>query len=161
MLDGSILPIVRYKEPVAAARWLCRAFGFCVHDEACGPDGNVAHVVLRHGDDFVLIGPLHGTVFDDLMVQPIDVGNRSTQAFYVTVADVDAHCTDARTAGARVEIEPCNDDAGRFYVCRDPEGHLWSFGNASHGAKLARTRKPSVIREKHPALGSRAIDWLG
>lgn len=160
MPDGSILPIVRYKEPVAAARWLCRAYGFRIQHEANGPSGDVAHVVLRHGDDFVLIGPLHGTVFDDWMVQPIEVGNRSTQAFYVTVADVDAHCADARKAGARVEMEPCNDDGGRFYLCRDPEGHLWSFGNAPHGAKLARSRPSSVIREEHRALGSRAVVGL-
>lgn len=161
MLDGSIQPIVRYQDPVAASHWLCRAFGFHVHHEARGAEGNVSHVVLRHGDNFVLIGPPRGTVFDNLMVQPIDVGDRSTQALYVTVGDVDAHCAEARKAGARVASEPCNDDGGRFYMCRDREGHLWSFGNTSHGAKLATTTRPSSADlEKHTAAGSRAIIGL-
>ncbi|MFM9850179.1 MAG: VOC family protein [Hyphomicrobiaceae bacterium] len=158
MSDGSILPVVRYKNPAAAAQWLCRAYGFCIHHEAHGPDGEIAHVVLRYGNDFVLIGPPSGTVFDGLMVQPVEVGNRSTQACYLTIADVDAHCAEARKVGARIEIEPCDDDGGRYYMCRDLDGHLWSFGNASHGAKLSRREhSPETHRQRPGAVSRTAI----
>jgi uncharacterized glyoxalase superfamily protein PhnB len=53
-----------------------------------------------------------------------------TQLVYVYVDDVDAHCERARAAGAEILREPEDQDYGaRDYTARDPEGHIWSFGN--------------------------------
>jgi colicin import membrane protein len=161
MSDGSVLPIVRYANPQAAADWLCTAYGFSIHHVAERPDGGTAYVVLRFGESFVLVGPHGSSAFDDLMVQPADVGNRSTQTCYLTVKDVDQHFAEALSAGARVEVEPRDDsNGGRFYMCRDPEGHLWSFGSPLVGATLAGPDCPSAHPRRYPSIGRRAVTGL-
>ena len=43
--------------------------------------------------------------------------------------DSDAHCEQARAAGAEIIRGPESTDYGsREYTARDLEGHLWSFG---------------------------------
>jgi uncharacterized glyoxalase superfamily protein PhnB len=160
MPDGSIFPVVRYENPASAAEWLCGACGFHVHHVESLPEGGVAYIVLRFGENFILIGPSGGSIFDNLMVQPANVGNRSTQTCYLTVDNVDAHCRRARAAGAKIQIEPCDEEDGRFYTCRDPEGHLWSFGRPPAGAKAARTERSSDSPRPRRPTGSRAAIGL-
>jgi uncharacterized glyoxalase superfamily protein PhnB len=161
MSVGSILPVVRYADPAEAAGWLCSAFGFSISHVGRRPDGGTAYVVLRFGENSVVVTRHGSSVFDDLMVQPADVGNRSTQACYLTIQDVDQHCARALSAGARVEVQPTDDGiGGRFYVCCDPEGHLWSFGNALVGPTLASLDSPSERPRRHPALSARAAIGL-
>jgi uncharacterized glyoxalase superfamily protein PhnB len=129
-----ITPVLRYRNPRTAARWLCDAFGFREHDAAEEPGGHLKYVVLRLGSSFVLVRPVADLGFDDLLVQPEAVGGANTQVCYVTVADVDAHRVRAEAGGARIEIEPQDDGlGGHFYTCRDIEGHLWSFGTRTYG----------------------------
>ena len=46
----------------------------------------------------------------------------------VRVDDVDAHCTHARTHGARILMEPTDFEYGeRQYEAADPAGHRWTF----------------------------------
>ena len=48
---------------------------------------------------------------------------------YIVVDDADAHCRAAKAAGASIVLDITDDDhGGRGYACRDPEGHIWSFG---------------------------------
>jgi predicted enzyme related to lactoylglutathione lyase len=48
---------------------------------------------------------------------------------YVAVPDVDAHCAQARAAGAEITREPFDTDYGsRDYAARDLAGNVWSFG---------------------------------
>jgi hypothetical protein len=78
--------------------------------------------------------PVADLGLDELLVQPQAVGGANTQVCYVTAPDVDAHRAQADGAGARIEIEPQDDGlGGRFYTCRDLEGHLWSFGTRTYG----------------------------
>ncbi|HRX40544.1 MAG TPA: VOC family protein, partial [Parvularculaceae bacterium] len=43
--------------------------------------------------------------------------------------DIDAHCARARKAGAEILMEPETQFYGdRTYRARDPEGHIWTFG---------------------------------
>lgn len=129
-----ITPVLRYRNPRTAARWLCGAFGFREHDAVEESGGHLKYVILRLGSSFVLVRPVADLGFDDLLVQPEAVGGANTQVCYVTVADVDAHRVRAEGAGARIEIEPQDDGlGGRFYTCRDLEGHLWSFGTRTYG----------------------------
>ncbi|HEX2336195.1 MAG TPA: VOC family protein [Hyphomicrobiaceae bacterium] len=127
-------PLLRYRNPGAAARWLCEAFGFREHDSAQESDQHVKYILLGLGDSCVLVRPVSNSVFDDLMVEPSAVGGANTHVLYVTIPDAEAHCTHAKSAGAKVELEPQDDGlGGRFYTCRDPEGHLWSFGTNRYG----------------------------
>jgi uncharacterized glyoxalase superfamily protein PhnB len=132
-------PVLRYRNPGAAARWLCEAFGLREHASAQESDEHVKYILLGLGESCVLVRPVSSSVFDDLMVQPSAVGGGNTHVLYLTIADADAHCTHAKSAGAKIELEPQDDGlGGRFYTCRDPEGHLWSFGTRSYALPDAR-----------------------
>jgi hypothetical protein len=97
-------------------------------------------VSLRLGDSFVLLRPIASSVFDNLMVQPEAVGGANTQICYLTIADATDHCAHAKAAGATIELEPQDDGlGGRFYTCRDLDGHLWSFGTQSYGGAHGAT----------------------
>jgi uncharacterized glyoxalase superfamily protein PhnB len=51
------------------------------------------------------------------------------KSIYVAVDDTDAVYERARKAGAEIVEEPTERDYGsRDFVCRDPEGNVWSFG---------------------------------
>lgn len=60
---------------------------------------------------------------------PKSLGGAVTQALYVFVDDVDAHCQRARAVGARIFRELETQDYGdRGYGALDCEGHHWFFG---------------------------------
>ena len=53
----------------------------------------------------------------------------STQTTYIVVPEADAHCARAKAAGAEMVLDLVTQDyGGRDYTCRDPEGHVWTFG---------------------------------
>jgi len=136
-------PVLRYRNPGAAARWLCEAFGFLEHESAQESDHHVKYILLRLGDSGVLVRPVSNSVFDDLMVEPSAVGGGNTHVLYLPIPDAELHCERAKAAGAKVELEPQEDGlGGRFYTCRDPEGHLWSFGTKDYGLGAP----PGVLR---------------
>ena len=127
---STIFPTMRYRDAPAAIEWLCRAFGFERHLVVPGPDGTIAHAELRLGAGMVMLGSYGTGEFDRLMATPGDAGGRCTQSIYVVVPDVDAHHDRAAGAGAEIVKAPRDEDfGGRNYICRDPEGHLWSFGS--------------------------------
>jgi uncharacterized glyoxalase superfamily protein PhnB len=48
---------------------------------------------------------------------------------YCIVTDADAHFARAKAAGAEITSEPVTQSyGGRDYTCKDPEGHVWTFG---------------------------------
>src|SRR5262245_274662 len=146
-------PVLRYRNPGAAARWLCEAFGFQEHESAQESDRHVKYILLRLADSCVLVRPVATSVFDDLMVEPSAIGGGNTHVLYVPVPDAELHCARAQAAGAKVELEPQDDGlGGRFYSCRDPEGHLWSFGTKTYGmAGSSRTALTAVNGAPPPA----------
>jgi uncharacterized glyoxalase superfamily protein PhnB len=161
MSDGSVLPVVRYAHPEAAADWLCAAYGFSIHEVADRSQGGSAHIVLRLDENYVLVAPNDASVAADQAAQPAEAGNRPTQTCYLTVKDVDRHFAHARMAGARVEVEPRDDDdGGRFYMARDLEGHLWTFGSPMFRATRARTDRLLDGLHQSPAKSSRAAVYL-
>ena len=129
MSSSSITPLLRYRDPQMAARWLCRAFGFRINkvDDQAGKLPQF--ITLDAGESTILIGPAFGTLLDDWLVQPEDVGGLGTQVCYLTVDDITEHRAAAVAAGATIEKGPMsNEDGSTYYICRDLEGHIWSFG---------------------------------
>lgn len=113
--------------------WLCRAFGFVLRLKVEGEDGRIEHSELCYGEGVVMVcgesGP--GTPrFGTPLLSPRAAGG-NTQSMMVYVDDADAHCAQARAAGARIVAEPALHDYGeaywadRSYGAIDPEGHLW------------------------------------
>jgi uncharacterized glyoxalase superfamily protein PhnB len=61
---------------------------------------------------------------------PASLDGRNSQAVHVQLKEgIDEHCARARAAGAVITREPEDQFYGdRVYAARDPEGHVWSFG---------------------------------
>ncbi|MDG4782701.1 VOC family protein [Micromonospora sp. WMMD961] len=116
----TVYPILRYPDPRAAIEWLCSAFGFQEHAVHETPDGSVAHAELVLDTGMIMLGG------------QADTAPRSVTedwSVYVAVPDVDAHCAQARAAGAEITREPFDTDYGsRDYAARDLAGNLWAFG---------------------------------
>ena len=126
---------VFYEDALAAIDWLCEAFGFEVRVKV-EHEGLVAHSQITFGDGMIMVGSAGGAPprpERSGCVTPRSVGGANTQQLCVFVDDADAHCEQARAAGAVIAAEPHTDDYGegywsdRSYEAVDLEGHHWFF----------------------------------
>lgn len=117
---------VFYRDPRAALAWLEKAFGFERAMVVADQDGNVVHAEMRFGDGYFMLG----AEWADFVASPASLGGKNTQMLHVQLQDgLDAHCDRARAAGAEIQQEPMDQFYGdRTYRARDPEGHVWTFG---------------------------------
>ncbi len=120
-----------YEAPAKAIDWLCRAFGFEVRLKVEGENGVIEHSELVYGEGVVMVaGPRAKYPFRR---SPRALGGANTQNLMVYVDDVEAHCSRARDAGAKIVSEPTSVDYGedhwedRGYQAEDVEGHQWWF----------------------------------
>lgn len=124
---------VYYEDARAAIDWLSRAFGFEVRLLIEGEGGRVDHSELTFGDGLIMVGSVHGRPGREFTASPRTLGGKNTQSLCLYVDDVDAHCAQARAAGAEITREPTTDDYGdeygahRTYGAVDVEGHHWWF----------------------------------
>jgi uncharacterized glyoxalase superfamily protein PhnB len=127
-MSSTIIPALRYTDAAAAIEFLTTAFGLEAQMVVEGPDGAIEHAQLVHGTGMIMLGSVRDNEFGRLLGP---IGPSST-SLYVIVDDVAAHAERARAAGADIVIEPEDQDyGGSNYVVRDPEGHIWSFGDYS------------------------------
>lgn len=121
----SIHPVLHYRDPEKAIRFLTETFGFsevAVHKD---PSGEIQYVELEFGGCPVGFGRTEGGSLFDL----------GPAAIYIALDDVDGHHDRAVVAGAEIVMEPTDQDYGsRDYVARDPEGNLWCFGTYRPGS---------------------------
>jgi uncharacterized glyoxalase superfamily protein PhnB len=125
-----------YRDAATAIDWLCRAFGFSVRLRIEGADGRIEHSELEYGEGLIMVGQEEAADtaprFGQRRISPLTAGG-STQGMMLYVDDVDAHCRQARAAGATIVAEPAVHDYGedywadRSYGALDPEGHIWWF----------------------------------
>lgn len=117
---------VVYKDPLAALDFLEAAFGFERTMVITDADGNLAHSEMRFGDGYLMIG----SEWSDYTASPASIGGKTTQSVHVQLdGGLDAHCARARAAGAVIVREPADQFYGdRTYAAKDPEGHVWTFG---------------------------------
>lgn len=127
---STIIPCLRYRDPHAAIEWLCKAFGFRRNAVYENDQGGVEHAQLVYGDGMIMLGGIRRDDFGRHIAQPDEIGGRETQCAFVIVADCKLHYDQAMAAGAVIVNEYSEKDyGGAGYSCRDPEGHLWSFGS--------------------------------
>jgi uncharacterized glyoxalase superfamily protein PhnB len=126
---STVIPAMRYRDANAAIEWLCKAFGFEKHLVVPGENGTVAHAQLSFGNGMIMLGSAREDEFGQWVKPPRETGGIGTQNVYIIVENADAHYVRAKAAGAEIVMEVEDQDyGGRLYACRDPEGHLWSFG---------------------------------
>lgn len=131
MTQPTFVPAVFYKDPLAALRWLERAFGFEIESVITDPQGKLAHSHLTFkGGALNVGGEWQGEIVGPArMRSPASVEGINTQFVRIHLDDgLDAHCERARAAGARIVDEPTDQFYGaRTYRALDPEGHVWNF----------------------------------
>ena len=125
----SIIPALRYADAAAAIDWLCAAFGFQKHVVHAGDEGVIHHAQLTFGNGMIMLGSARDDAYSATQKSPAEIGGFNTQSPYLVVADVDAHHARAVAAGAEMVMPLADQGYGKMYTCRDPEGHLWSFGD--------------------------------
>jgi uncharacterized glyoxalase superfamily protein PhnB len=141
---------VTYKDPLAALDWLEKAFGFERTMVVTDADGNLGHSEMRFGDGYIMVAP----EWADDVASPASLGGKCTQTIHVHLTEgIDAHCARARAAGAVIVREPADQFYGdRVYAAKDPEGHVWSFG---------QTVRPVTREEAEKASGLTIEGWTG
>ncbi|KJK24099.1 glyoxalase [Burkholderiaceae bacterium 16] len=133
-----------YQDPLAALDWLEQAFGFERAMVITDGDGRLVHSEMRFGEGYIMIG----SAWTDYTVSPASVGGKNTQSLHVHLHDgLDAHCARARAAGAEVVREPADQFYGdRVYAARDPEGHVWTFGQTVRKVTREQAEQASGLR---------------
>ncbi|MBS0431636.1 MAG: VOC family protein [Proteobacteria bacterium] len=129
---ATIIPGMRYRDAPAMIEWLCKAFGFEKHAVYTDDSGKtVQHAQLTFGNGMVMLGSVaNGSEWGRRIAQPDEIGGRETQCPCVIVSDCKAHYERAQAAGAAiVDALETKEYGGSGYSCRDPEGHLWWFGD--------------------------------
>jgi uncharacterized glyoxalase superfamily protein PhnB len=122
----TITPLLVYRDPRAALKFLQDAFGFETRLLVDDGQGGVIHSEAVFEDGVLMVfGPPAG-----LHATPVELEGRRTGSVHIQLKDgLDAHCERARAAGAKIEREPADQPYGdRVYTCLDPEAHSWSFG---------------------------------
>jgi uncharacterized glyoxalase superfamily protein PhnB len=120
-----LVPALRYHNVAAAVDWLCGAFGFERHDIVTAVDGTILHARLMFGSDMILLLPVRSP--DGGTARAPEAAGEM-QSCYFVIDDADTHYHHAKAAGAEILDITEYDYGGRGYSCRDPEGHLWTFG---------------------------------
>jgi len=127
-MSSIIIPAIRYKDAAAAIEWLCKAFDF-EKMVAFEHEGVIVHAQLTYGNGMIMLGTAREGVFDQLQKLPSETDGFVTQSPFIVVADVEAHYQKAVENGAKIVVEMKQEPHGKGYTCRDPEGHIWNFGN--------------------------------
>ena len=126
------MPVVFYKDPMAAMDWLKRAFGLEMGLIVTDQEGGLAHAEMSWRG--LAIGVGGEWAAEDLLgsarlTSPAGLDGAGTQFLRLFLEDgIDAHCEQARAAGARITQEPTTQFYGdRTYRALDLEGHVWNF----------------------------------
>ncbi|QDY68712.1 VOC family protein [Qingshengfaniella alkalisoli] len=125
-----LIPATRYKDCDAALSYLTGVLGFKEHAVHRDADGKIVHAQLTEGGDIFMFGPPGGGAFDPLMIAPKEAGGRCTTSVYVVVTDIENRYKAVTEAGAEIVIPlEAQDYGGQSFTLRDPEGHIWTFGD--------------------------------
>jgi uncharacterized glyoxalase superfamily protein PhnB len=140
---ASLRSAVFYKDTWAALDWLEKAFGFERSMVISDKDGKLAHAEMRFGDGSIMLG----SEWAEFVASPASVGGKNTQSIHVQLTEgIDAHCEHARAAAAVILQEPAEQFYGdRTYRARDPEGHVWSFGQTVREVSRGEAEKATGL----------------
>jgi uncharacterized glyoxalase superfamily protein PhnB len=124
--EPTFMSSVYYRDPLRALDWLEAAFGFERTMVITEKDGRVTHSEMSFGNGIIMVGP----EWSDDVASPASIGGKNTQQLHVQLkAGIDDHCKRAEAAGAVILMPPSDQFYGaRTYRARDPEGHVWAFG---------------------------------
>jgi uncharacterized glyoxalase superfamily protein PhnB len=142
----AVIPALSYQDPRKALEWLGKAFGFEIEFIIEDENGNPLHSEMRYGDGLVMIG----SEWNADTKSPASIGRKCTQTVHIHMTeDIDAHCARAEKAGAEILARPDTQFYGdRTYRARDPEGHIWTFGQTVQAMTPAEWDKVGGTRTR-------------
>ena len=124
-----LIAATRYHDCEAALAFLTDVLGLAEHAVFRDDKGAIVHAQLVLGQGMVMFGPWNGGDFGRLMVDPSKAGGE-TSTVYAVVDDVAALHDRIAAAGAEIVMPlEAQDYGGSSFSVRDPEGHVWSFGD--------------------------------
>ncbi len=135
---------VCYRDPWKALEVLQRAFCFERSMVISDKDGKLVHAEMRFGSGYIMLG----SEWADYGASPVSTAGKNTQMIHVQLAEgIDAHCARARAAGAGILQEPTDQFYGdRTYRARDPEGHVWTFGQTVRRVSREEAERASGLK---------------
>ena len=124
-----LIPNLVYHDADEAIIWLDRAFGFTVLLRVEGEGGRIDHAQLVRDEMMIMLSSVRDDEYGRHFETPKAKGI-STQGAYIIVNDDAGAYERALAAGAQVVVELQSQDyGGEGFTVRDPEGHIWSFGD--------------------------------
>jgi len=121
-----IYPTFRYRDAAKMIEWLKEACGFTSHVVYADDEGNVQHAQLALGSSMIMVGSVRDDAYGKMVGAP---GQNAGKSVYVAIDDADALFVRVKAAGAEILEGLTDRDYGsREFICRDPEGNVWSFG---------------------------------
>lgn len=146
MAQGSpsnIMAELRYQNPRAALDWLAAAFGCSARMIVSNPAGQLVYAEIGWGAGLIAVVPEQ----PPRLRSPMAVEGANTQSLRIRLDDgIDAHCDQARAAGAVIEQQPMTHFFGdRTYAAADLEGHLWTFSQRVSDASVPPPEGWSVV----------------
>jgi len=133
-----------YRDPKAALKWLETAFGFETAMVITDAEGNLGHSEMRFGNGIIMVG----NEWTGDHKSPSSIQGKNTQTVHVHLdEDIDKHCARAKAAGAEILQAPADQFYGdRTYRARDPEGHIWTFGQTVKAVTREDAEKASGLK---------------
>ena len=124
-----LIPATRYDDCEAALAFLTEVLELDPRAVYRDPVGRIVHVELGLGRGVMMFGPPRDTAFQRMMIGPAEAGGETT-TIYAVVADVAGLHERVAARGAEIvlplEGQP---QGGASFSVRDPEGHVWTFGD--------------------------------
>ncbi len=128
--NGVNIIALRYENAKAAIDWLVKAFGYKEHLVVPGKGNKIEHAQLTFGNGMIMLSSPRDTLYGKFVKSPAEMGGFITQSPYIIVEDIDSHYLNAKNCGAEMIVDLKEEDyGGKTYTCKDPEGHIWTFGS--------------------------------
>jgi len=146
-----ITPVLFYRDPMAALKFLEQAFGFEITMLLTDDQGRLGHSELNYDGGAISVGgewESEALLGPAKMRSPASLDGAGTQFLRIAVAEpIDEHCARARAAGARISQAPEDQFYGdRTYRALDPEGHVWNFYQKVREVSLSEMQAASGLK---------------
>lgn len=125
----TITPGILYHNADKMIDWLCDVFGFERKLVVPDNEGNILHAHLVFGNGGIMLSSAEIYEHPELCKSPKQVmDGTGTAEIIVQVEKIEAHYETAKEHNVNIIIPLENKTyGGKGYVCKDPEGHVWSF----------------------------------
>jgi uncharacterized glyoxalase superfamily protein PhnB len=115
-----IIPYLVCRDVAATMNFLSRAFGFREEMRVETPSGGIHAEMSLDGQRIML-----GQPWPEWKMLPPAAAGSATQGVFIYLPGVDEVHARAAAAGADILQAPKDENYGRTFTVRDPDGHLW------------------------------------